>query len=182
MSYESLFFEVGYCIQLSHMLSFCPLIFLCVKGTLLYQFPHVLSKPIIGAQVRCTLSWSILAHPFLLILFILGFSHWFHSYCGLLMVTLIFYLFWGVCEKFSLILYVFLCVCRVHLKHFRCILECCHMIDSGPGIILVCAFSWHSDVTILPIFPPKVSHGVVVLVYPLLSFHISFLAIFHFLV
>ena len=39
------------------------------------------------------------------------------------------------------------CVCHIYFEHFRCILECCHMFDFVPGIILVCAFSCPSDVT-----------------------------------
>ena len=55
------------------------------------------------------------------------------------------------------------------------------MVDSGTGIILMCAFSCHYDVT-FTVFPPQESHGDVVLLYPLLFFQISFLAIFQFLV
>ena len=71
------------------------------------------------------------------------------------------------------------CVYHILFEHLRCILECCHMIYFGPGIILVCAFSCPSNDTIFLFFSLG-SHGAVVLVYPLLFLQISFLVIFHF--
>ena len=45
-----------------------------------------------------------------------------------------------------------LCVCNIIFEHLSFILECSHMIYSGPGIILVCEFYRPSDVTLLLLF------------------------------
>ena len=45
-----------------------------------------------------------------------------------------------------------LCDCHILCEHLRCILEFCHMIYSGPGIILVSAFSYPSYDTIFLLF------------------------------
>ena len=104
-------------------------------------------------------------HPFLLNLYILGFSsgftgnvvcYWFHCDC----------IFLGVCEKNVFWAYIFCwCVCYIIFEYLRCILECCHMIYYGPGIIPVCDFSCPSDAT-FTVFPPLEWHGAVVLMYP----------------
>ena len=44
------------------------------------------------------------------------------------------------------------CFCLIHFEILRCILECCHMIDCGPGIIPVCSFSCPSGVTFFLLF------------------------------
>ena len=93
-----MFFEVGHHILLSHMLPFFPLVCLCGKWTQLYKLRHVISNSGIGGQVRFSLSWSILVHPYLLSLCILGFFvvsqlMWFGSGS-----TVIVYIF-GVCVR-----------------------------------------------------------------------------------
>ena len=45
-----------------------------------------------------------------------------------------------------------LCVCNILFEHLRCILECCHMIYFGPGIVLVCDFYCPPDVTLFLFF------------------------------
>ena len=128
------------------MLPLCPLVCLCEKLTWLYQWTHVPSNPGIGGKVCCTLSCSILVHQFLLNFCILGFSSvfTFNVVCYSLHCDFIFF---GFCASNVVWAYMwFWCVCRVHFKHFGCIIEFCHMVDSGSGIIFVCAFSCHYDV------------------------------------
>ena len=50
-------------------------------------------------------------------------------------------------------------VCQIPFEHWKCIIECCHMISSGPDIILVCAFSWTSDDTLFLLFLSRVTWG-----------------------
>ena len=54
----------------------------------------------------------------------------------------------------------FWCVCRVHLKHIWCILECCPMVDSWHGILLVCTFSCHRDVIFYLFFHLRYQMGL----------------------
>ena len=67
-----------------------------------------------------------------------------------------------------------LCVCHILFEHLRCILECCHMIYFGPGIILVCAFSCYSYDTLFLLFFSLVtcgnSTGVSAFIFPNLIF------------
>ena len=64
------------------------------------------------------------------------------------MVPLWLYLFWGLRKQYSMILYVFfMCLSCPLCNVFGCILECCHMVESWPSIILMCAFYCHYDVT-----------------------------------
>ena len=44
------------------------------------------------------------------------------------------------------------CVCHILFDHLRYILECCHMIYFGPGIILMCVFSFPFGDTIFLFF------------------------------
>ena len=44
-------------------------------------------------------------------------------------------------------------------EHLRCILECCHMLYSGPGIIIVYAFSCPSDVNFFLLFFSGITWG-----------------------
>ena len=62
--------------------------------------------PGIGGHVRCTLSLSIPVHSYWLGICILIFFLWFCSWCGLLVVLLWLYLFWGLCERVSMCLCV----------------------------------------------------------------------------
>ena len=77
---------------------------------------------------------------------------WFCSWCGLLVVPLWLYLFWGICKKGIMCLRVLSFFYIVHLKHIGCSFECCHMVDSlgaWPGVILVWPVSIHFDVIYL---------------------------------
>ena len=67
----------------------------------------------------------------------------------------------------------FCCVYHIHFENFRYILECCHMVGSRPGIMLMCAFSYPSDFTFSLFFSSVITWGSVAGV-PTFVFQISF--------
>ena len=53
----------------------------------------------------------------------------------------------------------FCCVCHIHFEDWRWILECCHMVDSWPGIIFVCASSCRYNVIFPCVFSSDIKWG-----------------------
>ena len=80
---------------------------------------------------------------------------WFCSLCGLLVVPLWLYLFWGLCHQGSMRLCLLPFFCRVNFKHIAYSLEYCRMVDflgAWPCIILAWSISVHYDVISLRFF------------------------------
>ena len=92
--------------------------------------PAFFSIPKTGGQVRCTLSWSIPVHLYLLGIFIPKFSLYFFIGLGLPLVPLWLFIFWGLCEKISLSLCVILFFLSLPMGKFRCVFESGCIVDS----------------------------------------------------
>ena len=96
---ESLFYEVVYCIVLSHRFRFCPSICFFVKRNRFCHFLRVFFNPGIGGQVRFTLSWSITVHPYLIGLCILIFFPVFSQLMWISIGSTVIFSFWGSMQE-----------------------------------------------------------------------------------
>ena len=100
-----------------------------------------------------------------------------HSGCGLPLIPMLLFPFWGLWKNQSEPMCSFIFFCCFHCKIIRCIIESGHMVGSFGawfGVIIVCTVSFHSNANFWCILISGTTwgyaYGVSIFIVPICSF------------